>query len=83
MQATVDLPEPLLRQLEEWAGREGATTADLIRRLVEEGLERTKPLVSVTDKVHLPLISAFETGPIQPVYGEELDELLTRENFTS
>lgn len=76
MQAVVDLPGPLFQQVEQLAAREGATAAVLIRRWIEEGIERMPGLVQQTGRVQLPLIPAAETGTIQPIYGAQLDELL-------
>jgi hypothetical protein len=75
MQATVELPEALLQQLEMLARREGATPGDLIRRIVEDHVARSQPSVQRTVSVSLPLIPASETGPIRPVTGTDVDEL--------
>ena len=83
MQATVELPEAVLRELEILARREGATAADLIRRLVETHVASSQPPVERRLEVPLPLIPAAETGPIQPVTGADVDELLSREHFTA
>jgi hypothetical protein len=77
MQATVELPEVILQQLEVLARREGATPGDLIRRIVEDHVARSQPSEQRTFNVSLPLISASETGPIRPVTGEDVDELLS------
>jgi len=39
MRTTLDLPDPLLRQLKAKAALEGTTLKDLMRRLVERGLQ--------------------------------------------
>ena len=83
MQATVELPEAVLRQLEVLASREGATAVDLIRRLFEAHVANSQPPVQRSLNVPLPLIPAAETGPIQPVTGQDVDELLSRDHFTS
>jgi len=64
--APVELPDALLRQLELLAGRQGETPAELIRRLVEDYVASTQPVATRALDVPLPLIPAFETGPIQP-----------------
>ena len=45
MQATVELPEAVLQQLEVLARREDATPADLIRRIVEDHVARSQPSI--------------------------------------
>jgi hypothetical protein len=73
MQATVELPEAVLRQLEMVARQEGATPADLIRRLVEAHIETINAPSQPNLEARLPLIPASETGPIQPVTGKDVD----------
>ena len=83
MQATVELPESMLQELETLARRQGATAADLIRRLVEAHLANSEPDPQHRFDVALPLIPAAETGPIRPVTGGDVDELLSRDHFTA
>jgi hypothetical protein len=81
MQATVELPEEVLQQLEMLAQREGATPGDLIRRIVEDHVARSQPSVQRSLNVSLPLIPASETGPIRPVTGKDVDELLSDDHL--
>jgi Ribbon-helix-helix protein, copG family len=83
MQATVELPEPLLQQLEMLARREGATPGDLIRRIVEDHVARSQASAQRTFNASLPLIPASETGPILPVTGEDVDKLLSDDRLTA
>jgi len=83
MQATVELPEVVLRQLEMLAQREGATPGDLIRRIVEDHVARSQPSVQRSFNVSLPLIPASETGTIRPVTGKVVDELLADDHLTA
>jgi hypothetical protein len=77
VQATVEFPEAGARQLELLASREGATPADLIRRIVEDHINRSPASASGSYSVSLPLIPASETGPIQPLTGHDVDRLLS------
>jgi hypothetical protein len=79
MKATVDIPEVVLQQLETLVRREGATPKDLIRRIIEDHVARSQPSVQRILNVSLPLIPASETGPIRPVTGKVVDELLREE----
>jgi hypothetical protein len=83
MQARVELPEGVLQQLEMLARREGATPGDLIRRIVEEHVARCQPSAQRIFNVSLPLIPAFETGPIRPVTGRDVDELMSDDHFAA
>jgi len=83
MQATVELPEVVLLQLEILARQEGATPGDLIRRIVEDHVARSQTSVPRSFNVSLPLIPASETGPIRPVTGKDVDELLSDDRLTA
>ena len=83
MQATVELPEAIGRQLEALAKREGATPAELILRIVEAHVETISPAKQSDFDVRLPLIAASETGPIRPVTGEDLDEVFSRDHLSA
>jgi hypothetical protein len=83
MQATVELPEGVLQQLEILARREGATPGDIIRRIVEDHVARSQPFEHRTLNVSLPLIPASETGPIRPVTGKDVDQLLSDDHLTA
>ena len=81
MQSTVELPEGVLQQLEMLARREGATPGDLIRRIVEDHVARSQPSAQRSLNVSLPLIPASETGPIRPITGKDVDELLSDDHL--
>jgi hypothetical protein len=81
MQATVELPETVLRELETLAQRQGTTTTDLIQRIVEAHLASSQSEGDRGFMVSLPLIPVSETGPIEPVSGANVDELLSRDYF--
>ena len=81
MQATVELPDVVLQQLEILARREGATPGDLIRRIIEDHVARSQPSIGQSLNVSLPLIPASETGPIRPVTGKNVDELQRKEAY--
>jgi hypothetical protein len=81
MRATVELPEGVLQQLEILARREGATPDDLIRRIVVDHVARSQPSVQRGLNVSLPLIPASETGPIPPVTGKDVDQLLSDDHL--
>ena len=83
MQATVELPEMILKQLELLARREGVTPEDVIRRIVEDHVARSQPSVRRGLNVSLPLIPASETGPIGPITGRDMDELLSDDHLAT
>ena len=81
VRVTVELPEVVLQQLEMLARREGATPGDLIRRIVEDHVARSQSSVPRSFKVSLPLIPASETGPILPLTGKDVDQLLSDDHL--
>jgi hypothetical protein len=57
MRTTLDLPDPLLRQLKAKAALEGTTLKELMRRLVERGLQMpTGPASSLPVPAEVPTI---------------------------
>ncbi len=83
MQATVEFPEAVLRELEALARSEGTTTAQLIRRIVEAHMTTRQKSDVDRFAISFPLIPASETGLIQPLSGRNVDELLLRDDFSS
>ena len=83
MQATVELPEAILQQLEALARSKGTTAAGLIQQIVQAHLTNRQTLDEFHFAVPLPVIPAAETGPIQPISGKDIDELLLHDPFTS
>lgn len=83
MQATVQLSEDVLRQLEMLTQRQGGTPGDLIRRIVEEHVARSQPFMECGVNVSLPLIPASETGPIRPVTGRDVEALLSDDHLAA
>lgn len=83
MQATVELPEAVLRKLEILARSEGATAADLIQQIVEAHVASRQTSEERRSVVSLPLIPASETGPIQPVSGQDVDRLLSGDDLSA
>jgi len=81
MQATVELPETVLRQLETLARSEGKTVADLIQQIVQSHMADRQTLNDLRSAASPPVIPATETGPIQPVSGRDVDELLSRDHL--
>lgn len=83
MRATVELPDPVLQQLEALARLEGATSGDLIRRIVEDHVARSQPPAQPFFNVSLPLVGVSETGPIRPVTGADVDLLLSDDRLSA
>jgi len=81
MRALVELPDPVLRKLVVLAEQERTTTAELIQRIVEDHLATRQPNGEHGFTVSLPLIPASESGPIQQIFGKDLDDLLARDDF--
>ena len=85
MQATMQLPEPLLRRLEKLADEEGTSLDGLLRRLISEHGERYRSSsgqrVARRQDVNFPLIPKEKTGLIMPVTGADLDEIFALDSL--
>jgi hypothetical protein len=77
MQATIEFPDAVLKELEFLASQEGATASDLILRLVDAHLHSRHAAVTARGDVGFPLIPLSETGAISPITGAALDELFS------
>jgi metal-responsive CopG/Arc/MetJ family transcriptional regulator len=83
MVAHVEIPDSIAGHLEELAEREGITTSKLIQRLVTDHVAGHRTLGRLRKRIVGPLIPASETGPIRDFTGEELDDIVAREDFAS
>jgi hypothetical protein len=83
MQASLELPDKVMRELEALAVAEGTTPDLLIRRPVTEHLQQHSSPSQVKKEVQLPLIPVAETGPIRSLSGTDLDDLFAREDLAS
>jgi hypothetical protein len=62
MRTTVDIPDPLYRELKGKAANEGSTVKDLILRGVEQELRGRR---GRTDRVRLPIVPSKRPGTLQ------------------
>ena len=78
-----ELPDKVIRELEELAVEERMTPERLIERLVAEQVQRHSRELKTKRQVRLPLIPIAETGPIGMVSGSDLDDIFAREDLAS
>jgi hypothetical protein len=83
MQAIIDLPESVLESLATLARRQGATPSDVIRRIVEDHLQRADSVIRPKRDIVLPLISATQTGTIRRLTGADIDQIFADEDLSS
>ena len=69
MRTTVDLPDPLFRQVKARAALDGVKLKDLITRYIESGLraEGSAPSQERSQRSPLPVIAKANTGVPMPV----------------
>lgn len=73
MRTTVDLPDPLFRELKAIAARRGTSLKTLIRAAVEEEVRRQGGKTG--RRIKAPLLDSKEPGTLD-LTNEEIDELL-------
>ena len=85
MRTTIDLPEPLLRQVKARAALDGTTLKRLIRRFVEQGLRRLEEGrgtdIEPRKRSEIPTINRPEGASPPALSNAELYELLEREDM--
>lgn len=79
----MELPEAVLRQLEALARSEGTTIAGLIQQIVQSHIASRQIFNDLRSAVPPPVIPASETGPIQPISGRDVDDLLSYDHFSA
>jgi hypothetical protein len=83
MQATFELPDSVVHELETFAIQQGTTPDRLLQELIAEHLHRDSLRLRTRQEVRLPLITIAETGPIRAVNGSDLDDIFAREDLAS
>jgi metal-responsive CopG/Arc/MetJ family transcriptional regulator len=73
MRTTIDLPDPLFRELEAIAARRGTSLRTVIRKAVEEQIRKTERKTS--RRLKFPLLSADEPGTLKLTNAEIADLL--------
>jgi hypothetical protein len=83
VRTTLDLPDPLFRELKARAALEGVKMKELIRRLLEAGLGvDSPPLEPRRQRSALPFIPELVTGtPIPALSREELARIEEQEDL--
>ena len=74
MRTTVDLPDPLLRELKAVAARRGASLKDVIRTAIE--VEIRKAQNKTTRRIKFPLLPSSEPGALN-LTNTDIEEFLT------
>lgn len=73
MRTTIDLPDPLFRELKAVAARRGTSLKAVVRAAVEEEIRSTKGKAG--RKLKFPLLSSCEPGSLN-LSNAEIDDLL-------
>lgn len=73
MRTTIDLPDPLFRELKAVAARRGTSLKAVVRAAVEEEIRSTKSKAG--RKLKFPLLSSCEPGSLN-LSNAEIDDLL-------
>lgn len=74
MRTTVDLPDPLFRELKALAARRGDSLKDVIRAAVEREIRKAEGKAG--RRVKFPLLSSSEPGRLD-LTNAEIEEFLT------
>ena len=73
MRTTIDLPDPLFRELKAVAARRGSSLKNVIRAAVEEEIRKSER--SAGRRVKFPLLSSTEPGTLN-VSNADIEDLL-------
>jgi hypothetical protein len=76
MKATIELPEPVFRDLKNRAEQQGSTTQAVILEAIEKGISLGQTLHPSRSRVSLPLIHSTRPGALRSMTNAEIDDLL-------
>lgn len=83
MRTTIELPDPMFRQVKARAAMDGLTLKELIARYVEQGLRQGQPLAPVRRRSELPVARAATGRRLPELSNAELHRLLEEEEETA
>ena len=73
MRTTIDLPDPLFRELKAVAARRGMSLKNVIRSAVEEEIRKTER--TARRRIQFPILASEEPGTLN-LTNAEIDDLL-------
>ena len=73
MRTTIDLPDPLFRELKAVAARRGMSLKDVIRSAVEEEIRKAER--TARRRIKFPILTSREPGTLN-LTNAEIDDLL-------
>ncbi|MBC8243355.1 MAG: antitoxin [Verrucomicrobia bacterium] len=84
MKTTLDLPDELMREVKVLAAKSDRKLKDLLAELLRKGLTKSRkaPVVSIQNRVSLPLVACGEPGAID-LTSEQIDQLLLAQELAA
>ncbi len=76
MRITIDLPDPVFREMKVLAARRGASLKEFVRRAIEKEVSRARQDPRQRFSVRLPLIPSRRPGVLPSMTNAQIEDLL-------
>lgn len=85
MRTTLDLPDPLFREVKTRAVQQGVTLKDLLAQYIQVGMNAPAPAIAAAPRAHIPLPYFRQAnGPVIPARSNaELFAILEEEDIAN
>lgn len=76
MRSTIELPDPVFREMKSVAAQQGSSLKEFVLRAVETELARAKRSKTGRHEVKLPLVPSRRPGALRSMTNAEIEDLL-------
>lgn len=76
MRTTIDVPDPMFRELKSIAARRGTSLKELVLRAIEREVARLRRSEGKRHSVRLPLVRSKHPGALKSMTNAEIEDLL-------
>ena len=76
MRTTVELPDPVFREMKSLAASQGRSMKEFVLRAVEREITRARRAARTRFSVRLPLVHSKHPGSIRSMTNAEIEDLL-------
>ena len=76
MRTTVELPDPVFREMKALAARQGASLKEFVLRSIEKELTKARQSGRKRFSVKLPLVPSTRPGALRSMTNAEIEDLL-------
>ena len=76
MRTTIDVPDPVLREIKVLAARSGSSLKEVVLRAIQREIEASRRRSAKRVSVELPLVPSKRPGALRSMTNAEIEDLL-------